>query len=52
MSSSEGGFNSGEIIPGATWTYTFGSWEGTYEIADPQYPNMKGSVIIKNDVHL
>jgi len=52
MSSSEGGFNSGEIIPGATWTYTFGSWEGTYEITDPKYPDMKGAVIIKNDVHM
>lgn len=51
MSSSEGGFNSGEIIPGATWTYTFGSWEGTHEITDPNYPDMKGAVIIKSDVH-
>ena len=51
MISPEGGFNSGEIIPGATWSYTFGSWEGTHEITDPNYPNMKGAVIIKNDVH-
>ncbi|MDD1697000.1 MAG: hypothetical protein LUQ36_01420 [Methanoregula sp.] len=51
MSSPEGGFNSGDIIPGATWSYTFGSWEGTHEITDPNYPNMKGAVIIKNDVH-
>lgn len=51
MSSPEGGFNSGDIIPGATWTYTFGSWEGAYEITDPKYPDMKGAVIINNEVH-
>ena len=46
------GFNQGDIIPGATWTYTFGTREGTFEITDPNYPNMKGTVIIKKDVHL
>jgi plastocyanin len=51
MSSPEGGFNSGDILPGSTWTYTFGSWEGTHEITDPNYPGMKGAVIIKSDVH-
>ena len=51
MSCPEGGFNSGDIIPGATWSYTFGSWEGTHEITDPKYPDMKGSVIINKDVH-
>ena len=50
MSSPEGGFNSGDIMPGSTWTYTFGSWEGTHEITDPKFPDMKGAVIIKNDV--
>ena len=50
MISSEGGFNSGDIMPGSTWTYTFGSWEGTHEITDPKFPDMKGAVIIKNDV--
>ena len=46
------GFNQGDIIPGATWTYTFGTREGTFEITDPNFPNMKGTVIIKKDVHL
>jgi plastocyanin len=52
MTSPEGGFISGEIIPGATWSYTFGSWEGKYEVTDTKYPDMKGAVIINNDVHL
>ena len=51
MSSSEGGFTSGEIMPGTTYSYTFGNWEGTYTITDPTYPDMKGTVIINNDVH-
>jgi len=51
MSSPEGGFNSGDIMPGSTWSYTFGSWEGTHEITDPKFPGMKGAVIIKKDVH-
>jgi plastocyanin len=51
MSSPDGGFNSGDIIPGATWEYTFGSREGTFNITDPYYPDMKGVVIINKDVH-
>jgi plastocyanin len=51
MSSSEGGFNSGEIMPGTTYSYTFGKWEGIYTITDPNYPGMKGTVTINNDVH-
>ena len=51
MSSPDGGFNSGDIIPGASWTYTFGSREGTFNITDPYYPDMKGAVIINNNVH-
>jgi plastocyanin len=51
MTSPEGGFNSGEIIPGGSWTYTFGSWEGTYNVTDPNYPDMKSAIIINNEVH-
>jgi plastocyanin len=51
MTSSEGGFNSGDIMPGTTYSYTFGNWEGTYVLTDPNYPDMKGTVIINNDVH-
>jgi plastocyanin len=45
------GFNSGDIMPGASWSYTFGSREGTFNITDPYYPDMKGAVIINKDVH-
>jgi plastocyanin len=47
MSSSEGGFNSGDIMPGATWSYVFGSREGNFTISDPKLPEMTGMVIIK-----
>ena len=41
------GFNSGDILPGATWSYSFGSREGNYTITDAKQPDMKGTVIIK-----
>jgi plastocyanin len=45
------GFNSGDIMPGASWSYTFSTREGTFNITDPYYPDMKGVVIINKDVH-
>jgi plastocyanin len=42
-----GKFNSGDILPGAQWGYTFGVQEGTYEFNCAYHPEMKGSVIIK-----
>lgn len=44
-------FNSGDIMPGASWSYTFSTREGTFNITDPYYPEMKGVVIINKDVH-
>jgi plastocyanin len=41
------GFNSGDIMPGASWGYTFGSREGTFAISCVNHPDMKGTVIIK-----
>jgi len=44
------GFNSGDILPGATWSYSFGSREGNYTITDAKQPDMKGTVLIKLEV--
>ena len=41
------GFNSGDIMPGASWGYTFGAREGTFSISCIYHPDMKGTVIIK-----
>jgi plastocyanin len=45
-----GMFNSGDIIPGAQWSYTFGQREGSYEFADTYHPEMNGTIIIKQGV--
>jgi len=42
-----GMFNSGDFIPTATWDYTFGK-EGVFDIIDPGYPDMKGTIIVKS----
>ena len=41
------GFNSGDIMPGSSWSYTFGSREGTFAISCVNHPDMNGTVIIK-----
>jgi len=41
-----GMFNSGDIIPTATWGYTFGT-VGVYDIISPDYPDMKGTIVVK-----
>jgi plastocyanin len=41
-----GMFNSGDIIPTATWGYTFGADEGRYEFKD-KYSGMTGVIIVK-----
>jgi plastocyanin len=46
MSEADAGFNSGDIVPGAHWGYTFGNREGTYSISDPYFPDMKGTIIV------
>jgi len=47
MSEPDAGFNSGDIMPGAQWSYTFGSREGTFAISCVNHPDMKGTIIIK-----
>jgi plastocyanin len=43
-----GKFNSGDILPGAVWSYTFGKQEGSFEFTCSYHPEMKGTIIIKN----
>jgi len=43
----KGKFTSAELISGANFIYTFGKETGTYEFADPAYPNMTGAIIVK-----
>lgn len=47
MSFSDGGFNTGDILPGSQWSYDFGKREGTYNISCIYHPEMKGTVVIK-----
>jgi plastocyanin len=47
MSFSDGGFNTGDILPGSQWSYTFGKREGTYNISCIYHPDMKGTVVVK-----
>jgi plastocyanin len=42
-----GKFNSGDILPGAIWSYTFGKQEGSFEFTCSYHPEMKGTIIIK-----
>ncbi|MDO9323540.1 MAG: hypothetical protein Q7T80_01130 [Methanoregula sp.] len=41
-----GMFNSGEIIPTATWGNTFGD-VGVFEFVCPDHPDMKGAIVVK-----
>lgn len=43
----QGKFSSAEIITGAHFGYTFGDATGTYEFVDPNYPDMKGAIIVR-----
>jgi len=43
-----GMFNSGDIIPTAEWGYTFGASQGVFEFVCPDYPDMKGTVVVKD----
>ncbi len=48
MSGSDGKFfNSGDIMPGSVYGYTFGKTEGNYTISDTRYPDMTGTIVIK-----
>lgn len=47
MSEADAGFNTGDIMPGAQWSYTFGKKEGNFSIICINHPNMKGTIIIK-----
>jgi len=43
----KGKFTSADLISGAQFRYTFGETTGTYEFMDPNYPDMKGAIIVK-----
>jgi plastocyanin len=43
-----GMFNSGDIIPGSSWSYTFNQNVDTYEIGDPNFPQMNSTIVVKN----
>nr|WP_320162385.1 hypothetical protein [uncultured Methanoregula sp.] len=42
-----GMFNSGDIIPGSTWSYTFNQDIDTYDIVDPNFPQMNSTIVVK-----
>jgi plastocyanin len=42
-----GMFNSGDILPGSQWSYTFGQRGGRYEFTCSYHPEMRGAIIIK-----
>jgi plastocyanin len=44
---SKGKFTSADMVNGASFHYTFGEATGTYEFGDPNYPDMKGAIIVK-----
>jgi plastocyanin len=44
---SKGKFTSAEMVNGASFHYTFGEAAGTFEFGDPNYPDMKGTIIVK-----
>jgi plastocyanin len=43
----KGKFTSTDLMTGAQFGYTFGEVTGTYEFMDPNYPDMKGEIIVK-----
>jgi plastocyanin len=45
---SAGKFTSSPMVNGASFIYTFGETTGTYEFMDPAYPDMKGTIFVKN----
>jgi plastocyanin len=42
-----GMFNSGEILPTAQFSYTFGEDEGVFTFTDLKDPGMNGTIIVK-----
>ena len=47
-----GMFKSGDLIPGAQFSFSFGANQGTYAFADGYYPNVTGSIIVQNGAPL
>ena len=43
-----GMFNSGDILAGGKWSFTFDQNEGTYQYADGYNANMTGTIIVKS----
>ena len=48
IGNASGMFNSGDILSGSQWSYTFGEREGRYEFTCSYHPEMKGAIIIKS----
>ncbi len=44
---SAGMFNSGDIVSGTSWSNAFGANEVTITYADPKFPGMNGTIIVK-----
>jgi plastocyanin len=44
---SKGKFTSADLVNGAHFLYTFGEEPGSFEFADPAYPTMKGTIIVR-----
>jgi plastocyanin len=42
-----GKFNSGDLVAGARWGYSFGDAEGTFQYADGYNLNVTGTIIVK-----
>jgi plastocyanin len=40
-------FSSGDIVPTASWGYTFGADEGVFEFTCTYHPTMKGTIVVK-----
>jgi plastocyanin len=47
-----GMFNSGSMVPGASFSFSFGETPGTYQYIDGYNPNMTGVIIIQKGAPL
>src|SRR5208337_2201910 len=45
-------FNSGAMVPGASFSFSFGETPGTYQFVDGYYPNVTGTIIIQKGAPL
>jgi plastocyanin len=45
-------FNSGAMVPGASFSFSFGETPGTYHFVDGYYPNVTGTITIQKGAPL